>query len=147
MPFDFLRRRKDEAHGGAAGDGSDAGSGQRGIPFDGMTEEWRLVGTIEKAELLPEGVLHVAGSRVTGGKEARARLLIDFNAATDKGERSYLGHASANCENDSIRIYFRQTFSEYGANGWRVSEGPIEPELLVQHPQAPLRDAVKLICE
>jgi hypothetical protein len=47
VPFDFLRRRKDEARGGTAGDGSDAGSGQRGIPFDGMTEEWRLVGTMQ----------------------------------------------------------------------------------------------------
>ena len=47
MPFDFLRRRKDEAHGGTTGDGSDAGLGQRGIPFDGMTEEWRLVGTMQ----------------------------------------------------------------------------------------------------
>jgi hypothetical protein len=47
VPFDFLRRRKDEAHGGTTRDGSDSGSGQRGIPFDGMTEEWRLVGTMQ----------------------------------------------------------------------------------------------------
>ena len=46
MPFDFLRRRKDETHGGSTGDGA-AGSAQRGIPFDGMTEEWRLVGTMQ----------------------------------------------------------------------------------------------------
>jgi hypothetical protein len=46
VPFDFLRRRKDETHG-STGDGTSAGFGQRGIPFDGMTEEWRLVGTMQ----------------------------------------------------------------------------------------------------
>jgi len=45
VPFDFLRRRKDET-GGSTGEGA-AGSGHRGIPFDGMTEEWRLVGTMQ----------------------------------------------------------------------------------------------------
>ena len=43
MPFDFLRRRKDEA---AATD-PNAGRGRppgRGVPFDGLTEEWRIVG-------------------------------------------------------------------------------------------------------
>ena len=42
MPFDFLRRRKGEP--GDAADGAAATElGERGVPFDGMTEEWRLV--------------------------------------------------------------------------------------------------------
>lgn len=47
MPFDFLKRKKaddaDQPHPPAAGDGNGDPS-QRGIPFDGLTEEWRIVG-------------------------------------------------------------------------------------------------------
>jgi len=47
VPFDFLRRRKDET-GGSGSTGDSAGQlVQRGVPFDGMTEEWRLVGTMQ----------------------------------------------------------------------------------------------------
>jgi hypothetical protein len=50
MPFNFLRRKKgagDEgaAPGGAAGAGSAASSGP-GVPFDGLTEDWRLRGSM-----------------------------------------------------------------------------------------------------
>jgi len=46
VPFDFLRRRKGES--GEAVDGAAATNlGERGVPFDGMTEEWRLVGTMQ----------------------------------------------------------------------------------------------------
>ena len=43
MPFDFLKRKKDGAGADApiAGVG---GSGIRGVPFDGLTDEWRIVG-------------------------------------------------------------------------------------------------------
>jgi len=45
MPFGFLRRGPKHP---APEDGpSRAGSGSRGIPFDGLTEEWRLVGRME----------------------------------------------------------------------------------------------------
>jgi hypothetical protein len=46
VPFDFLRRRRGEAQGGAT-DGATPGPGERGVTFDGMTEEWRLVGTMQ----------------------------------------------------------------------------------------------------
>jgi hypothetical protein len=46
VPFDFLRRRKDAGQARASGDSS-AGAHERGIQFDGMTEEWRLVGTMQ----------------------------------------------------------------------------------------------------
>ena len=45
MPFDFLRRRKGEAEAAAAG--GEATGRERGVPFDGLTEEWRLVGTMQ----------------------------------------------------------------------------------------------------
>jgi hypothetical protein len=44
VPFDFLKRKKDGNPPAAASAGaSGAGSG-RGIAFDGLTEEWRIVG-------------------------------------------------------------------------------------------------------
>ena len=45
MPFGFLRRGPKEA--GRAAEPARAGPGKRGIPFDGLTEEWRLVGRME----------------------------------------------------------------------------------------------------
>ncbi len=47
MPFDFLKRKGQSA--GAAGQaaGGPAGVGTRGVPFDGLTEEWRIVGNME----------------------------------------------------------------------------------------------------
>jgi len=54
VPFDFLRRRKGEAQGGIT-DGA-APTGERGVPFDGMTEEWRLVGTMQVDGRLSDAV-------------------------------------------------------------------------------------------
>lgn len=45
MPFGFLRRGPKKPAPGAVP--ARAGSGRRGIPFDGLTEEWRLVGQME----------------------------------------------------------------------------------------------------
>jgi hypothetical protein len=47
VPFDFLRRKK---VGGAAQASSAAAAGRPGgygIPFDGLTEEWRIVGNMQ----------------------------------------------------------------------------------------------------
>jgi hypothetical protein len=54
VPFDFLRRRKGEAQGGIT-DGA-APTRERGVPFDGMTEEWRLVGTMQVDGRLSDAV-------------------------------------------------------------------------------------------
>jgi hypothetical protein len=43
VPFDFLKRKKDDTTAG----GGSVGAGPRGVPFDGLTEEWRLVGTMQ----------------------------------------------------------------------------------------------------
>jgi hypothetical protein len=56
VPFDFLRRRKGEADGGTAAHGGAADQGERGVPFDGMTEEWRLVGTMQVDGRLSDAV-------------------------------------------------------------------------------------------
>lgn len=45
MPFDLFRRRKDGQASGEAATGAAAHPG-RGVPFDGLTEEWRIVGTM-----------------------------------------------------------------------------------------------------
>ena len=44
MPFDFLRRRKDEGPSGPDAGADPTRPRARGVPFDGLTEEWRIVG-------------------------------------------------------------------------------------------------------
>lgn len=44
MPFDFLRRRKEPPAAAATAAASTPTAAAAGIAFDGMTEEWRLVG-------------------------------------------------------------------------------------------------------
>lgn len=44
MPFDFLRRKKTD--GGAPSSTTTSSRRSRGIPFDGLTEEWRIVGNM-----------------------------------------------------------------------------------------------------
>jgi hypothetical protein len=48
VPFDFLKRKKGDDAGAAAAKGGSAGTPSlargRGVPFDGLTEEWRIVG-------------------------------------------------------------------------------------------------------
>jgi len=52
VPFDFLKRKKDE--GDRAG-GTDVVR-PRGVPFDGLTEEWRLVGTMQVKSRLSDAL-------------------------------------------------------------------------------------------
>lgn len=53
MPFDFLKRRKDDEAEEASAPVSAPQSGrERGVGFDGLTEEWRITG-----EMLVEGRL------------------------------------------------------------------------------------------
>ena len=48
MPFDFLRRRKPETSAAAASPkAADPARRGRGVPFDGLTEEWRIVGEMD----------------------------------------------------------------------------------------------------
>ena len=44
MPFDFLRRNKGPGAAPATAEDLARGRRARGIPFDGLTEEWRIVG-------------------------------------------------------------------------------------------------------
>ena len=58
MPFDFLKRKKGDAAPAkdatpAAGPGA---PGVRGIPFDGLTEEWRIVGHMDVAGRLSDAL-------------------------------------------------------------------------------------------
>lgn len=47
MPFGFRRRKPGTPPPAAAPAPGRAGSGTRGIPFEGLTEEWRLIGRME----------------------------------------------------------------------------------------------------
>ena len=55
MPFDFLRRKKEGAEQGAA-TAAAGGPAIRGVPFDGMTEEWRIVGEMHIAARLSDAL-------------------------------------------------------------------------------------------
>jgi hypothetical protein len=46
VPFDFLKRKKADGGAPAAGGSTNRGSPDRGIAFDGLTEEWRIVGNM-----------------------------------------------------------------------------------------------------
>jgi hypothetical protein len=46
VPFDFLRRKKAGGGAPAASGSTNRGSDDRGIAFDGLTEEWRIVGNM-----------------------------------------------------------------------------------------------------
>ena len=54
MPFDFLKRKK-EPDAAAAGPAASAKRG-RGIPFDGLTEEWRIVGRMHVEHRLSDAL-------------------------------------------------------------------------------------------
>lgn len=47
MPFDFLRRKKSDAGSPSTGGQVHKRGASRGIPFDGLTEEWRIVGNMD----------------------------------------------------------------------------------------------------
>ena len=58
MPFDFLKRRKEPAPAspGSAAGGTRSGPAGRGVPFDGLTEEWRIVGLMHIAGRLSDAI-------------------------------------------------------------------------------------------
>lgn len=47
MPFDFLKRKKTDGAPQTKASSAQQGRPSRGIPFDGLTEEWRIVGNME----------------------------------------------------------------------------------------------------
>ncbi len=55
MPFDFLKRKKDDSQKQAAHTAT-GGSGVRGVPFDGLTDEWRIVGEMHIAARLSDAL-------------------------------------------------------------------------------------------
>jgi hypothetical protein len=57
VPFDFLKRKKDTSTGGQSADnGAGPPAGGRGVAFDGLTEEWRLVGEMQVEGRLSDAV-------------------------------------------------------------------------------------------
>jgi hypothetical protein len=55
VPFDFLKRRKDPAESGAT-TATVGGVGVRGVAFEGLTEEWRIVGEMHVAARLSDAL-------------------------------------------------------------------------------------------
>ena len=56
MPFDFLKRKKDTSTGGQSTGAETQPEAPRGVAFDGLTEEWRLVGEMEIQGRLSDAV-------------------------------------------------------------------------------------------
>jgi hypothetical protein len=55
VPFDFLKRKKEDAGSGTA-DATAVGPPVRGVPFDGLTDEWRIVGEMQIAARLSDAL-------------------------------------------------------------------------------------------
>ncbi len=64
MPFGFLRRGPKKPAPGTVP--ARAGSGSRGIPFDGLTEEWRIVGQMEIEGRLSDALNRRESIPITG---------------------------------------------------------------------------------
>ena len=56
MPFDFLKRKKTEGASSAKPAASEKRGPGPGIPFDGLTEEWRIVGTMDVGSRLSDAL-------------------------------------------------------------------------------------------
>jgi len=59
VPFDFLKRKKVDGAGKAPAAGQPAPGhprSGRGVPFDGLTEEWRIVGNMEVSGRLSDAL-------------------------------------------------------------------------------------------
>jgi len=59
VPFDFLKRKKVDGAGKAPAAGQPATGhtrSGRGVPFDGLTEEWRIVGNMEVSGRLSDAL-------------------------------------------------------------------------------------------
>jgi hypothetical protein len=59
VPFDFLKRKKVDGGGKAPAAGQPAPGHHRsgrGVPFDGLTEEWRIVGNMEVSGRLSDAL-------------------------------------------------------------------------------------------
>jgi hypothetical protein len=54
VPFDFLKRKKDDPQ--EAANTATGGHGVRGVPFEGLTEEWRIVGEMHIAARLSDAL-------------------------------------------------------------------------------------------
>ena len=67
MPFDFLKRKKDgdPAASARAGASRDAAASGRGIAFDGLTEEWRIVGRMAVSGRLSDALNKRDAIRIT----------------------------------------------------------------------------------
>ena len=76
MPFDFLKRKKAARAGRAAEAAPAAGAGAAGIAFDGMTEDWRLVGRMMIDGRLSDALNKrepIADRRTSAGRRSTAR--------------------------------------------------------------------------
>jgi hypothetical protein len=56
VPFDFLRRKKTDGSTPSGTTTSSRRSGSRGVPFDGLTEEWRIVGNMHVEHRLSDAL-------------------------------------------------------------------------------------------
>jgi hypothetical protein len=56
VPFDFLRRKKTDGGAPSASGTATRRSHDRGIPFDGLTEEWRIVGNMHVEHRLSDAL-------------------------------------------------------------------------------------------
>ena len=80
MPFDFLKRRKDATEEGVR-EGM-AARAERGVPFDGLTEEWRIVGEMHIPSRLSDALNKREAVQISGVRWAPVDGSEELSAAS-----------------------------------------------------------------
>lgn len=115
--------------GGTAGAVSDAARSNRAstsqiVPHAAPSAEdsaWKLIGRLLNNEAIPAGTLHFASAHSKSENQPAIKLLVDFDNPSERGERSYMAYATVSCQHGSLSFHSRETYSEWGANGWRIT--------------------------
>lgn len=108
------------------------------------------LGRIDANDALPAGELHhVRFPNKTASADAlqEGLLVVNFDAPSSKGERSYLAFAQANCSTGAFTVDYQSTYEGPNSQGSQIAGGLLSPPMAIDKPSASLAVAVQAICE
>jgi hypothetical protein len=97
----------------------------------------RRLGTIEAGNGFPRGELTLLDN---------VWFIVDFEAPTEKGERSYVAETVTDCATKVLSVRFSTTWHMKGGEGMQISRERHMPPFEVVNPGAALTSAIDLIC-